>query len=68
MNLTYKNINSLSGIARKPYCEHAYLTYVNDFLTLASFADWIQATESEALQIIREGKHWHELPTVEAKQ
>jgi hypothetical protein len=31
MNITYKNINSLRGIARKPYCEHAYLTYVNDF-------------------------------------
>ena len=66
MNITYKNINSLRGIARKPYCEHAYLTYVNDFLTLACFAEWMQATESQALQIIREGKTWHELPKIDA--
>ena len=66
MNITYQHISSLRGIERKPYCEKAYLTYVNDFISLACFAEWINATEIQALQIIKEGKHWHELPAIEA--
>lgn len=37
-----------------------YLDYVNNFLTVARFAEYYNLTEKEALQVIEIGKACHE--------
>lgn len=48
-------------IKGKNYCVKMYLDYVNDFLTVARFAEYYGITEAEADEVIRIGRHNNEI-------
>ena len=54
-----------SPIKRKALMEQAYLDYYNNYLTVRAFALDYGCAESEAINIIAEGKHWNHLPKIE---
>lgn len=60
----YRKRNPFS---RKPFAVTLYIEYCNDFPTLGNFAEHYNATISEMENIIKEGKHWHSLPVIVAK-
>ena len=49
----------------KNYSNHPiiniYLNYANDFLSLGSFADWLEVSEDLASQLINEGRELYNL-------
>ena len=61
--MNYSKINAIkSPIKRKTYVERAYLDYWDNFLTVSRFAEYMECTESEARELIKEGRQWHNLP------
>lgn len=44
-------------------CLELYLDYVNNFLTVSSFAEYYDMTEEAALSIIETGRAWNYLIT-----
>lgn len=64
--MNYSQINEISDyVKRKAYAEQAYLDYFNNFLTVKRFAEYMECTESQARELIKEGRHWHNLPKIE---
>ena len=57
--------NEKSPIKRKAIAKQAYLEYFNDYLTVEKYAEHNECDEKEASNIIAEGKHWNQLPTIE---
>jgi len=55
-----------SPIKRKALVEEAYLDYFNNYLTVRAFAIDYGCAEGEAMSIIEEGRHWNNLPKIEA--
>lgn len=65
--MKYSQIQSIRNpLKRKVHVQDAYLTYFNDFLTVEAFAEYLECTNSQAAELIREGKHWNALPVIEA--
>lgn len=65
--MTYNQIQSeKSPIKRKALTEQAYLTYVNDFLTVEAFAEYMGCTIAQAHSVIEEGRRWNNLPKIVA--
>ena len=54
-------------VAHREVLKATYLTYVNDFLTVAAFADWMSVTEEAAYVLIALGKRYHEADVVVLK-
>lgn len=48
-------------IKNRNYCVKMYLDYVNNFLTVARFAEYYGITETEANEVIRIGRYNNEL-------
>lgn len=48
--------------------EELYLSYVNDFLTRAKFAEYYRLTEEQALIVINKGREYHEKQVAEYKR
>ena len=66
MNTWKQYQNTRSPIRRKALAEQLYLEFFNDFLTISRFAEYYEADEAEICQALKEGKHWNNLPKIEA--
>ena len=66
MNIITKYRNERSPIKRKAIAEEAYIFFFNDFLTREYFAEYHGVERSVSDKILDEGKHWNNLPKIEA--
>ena len=65
--MTYSQINEIKNpVKRKVFAQQAYLEYVNNFLTVERFAEYMVCTQNQAIELIKEGKHWNSLPNIES--
>lgn len=66
MNLIAKYREERNPIKRKAIAEEAYIFFFNDFLTREYFAEYHGVSESVSNAILDEGRHWNNLPKIEA--